>query len=193
MPASNDDKPCQVCRTPLDVCGEQRQLTHERCCPSCSTRDTHAPAEQSADRDGDADAADVRADRALIRTLSDIEDGHLSLWIKGRFFDPYTGAPLDPPEITVIPDRQPHPGVPGPSGAWWRALDERGWLEMPAPGMVPMRYLVSEAGQTALEAARRAGWLRQRPLTVSPGGADWPKQHPGDPGARPSASSGRPR
>ncbi|MEV0169101.1 hypothetical protein [Nonomuraea fuscirosea] len=72
-------------------------------------------------------------ERALIRTLSDIEDGHLSLWVNGRFFDPHTGRPLDPPKIRVISDRQPYRGVPDPGGPWWDMLVQRDWLEMPRP------------------------------------------------------------
>lgn len=42
MSGTGDDKPCQVCGNPLEVCAAQRRLTFKRCCPACSTRDTHA-------------------------------------------------------------------------------------------------------------------------------------------------------
>ncbi|MGV9386502.1 hypothetical protein ACWDRB_62625 [Nonomuraea sp. NPDC003707] len=41
MSDTGDDKPCAVCGDPLEICAEQRRLTYERCCPACSTRDTH--------------------------------------------------------------------------------------------------------------------------------------------------------
>ncbi|MEV4090354.1 hypothetical protein AB0J43_59810, partial [Nonomuraea fuscirosea] len=157
MTGIDESAPCQVCGVPLEACAEQRRLTFERCCPACSARDTHTSGERAAQQD---DTSLNRMERALIRTLSDIEDGHLSLWVNGRFFDPHTRRPLDPPQIRVISDRQPYRGVPDPGGAWWDMLVQRGWLEMPAPGTTPMRYLVSQAGRDALAAARRAGWLR---------------------------------
>ncbi|MGP4105247.1 hypothetical protein [Nonomuraea sp. KM90] len=70
----------------------------------------------------------------------------LTLWVRGRFFDEHTGARLDPPEIQVLPDRQPQPGVPDPGGAWWPPLLQRGWLELPPPGP-SMRYLLTDAGR----------------------------------------------
>lgn len=114
MPGTDDDRPCSVCGDPLDVCTDQRRLTYERCCTACSTRETHAAAQDQAGQD---DSPPSRAELALIRTLSDIDDGHLSLWIKGRFFDPHSGDALHPPQIEVIPDRQPYQGVPDPGGA----------------------------------------------------------------------------
>ncbi|MFI7231624.1 hypothetical protein ACIBO5_51235 [Nonomuraea angiospora] len=96
LPGTDDDRPCSVCGDPLDVCTEQRWLTYERCCTACSTRETHAAAQDQAGQD---DSPPSRAELALIRTLSDIDDGHLSLWIKGRFFDPRT------PVMRCIPRR----------------------------------------------------------------------------------------
>jgi hypothetical protein len=157
------------------VGAEQRRLTFERCCPACSTRDTHAGGDSAAQQD---DASLSRVELALLRTLSDIDDGHLILWISGRFFDPHTGDPLDPPQIRVIPDRQPYRGVPDPGGAWWDALVQRGWLEMPVPGTTPMCYRVSQAGRDVLLAARRAGRLRHRSPGSSRGGTDASTQPP---------------
>lgn len=113
---------------------------------------------------------------ALIRTLADIDDGHLSLWIRGCFFDEHTGRPLDPPQIEVVPDRQPYHGVPDPGGAWWSTLVDWGWLEMPVPGTYPMRYRVSETGQAALQAAHREGIVRQCPPHLANGGES-PARH----------------
>ncbi|MER6514560.1 hypothetical protein ABT158_47645 [Nonomuraea sp. NPDC001636] len=171
--AGTDLAPCQVCGEPLDACTEQRRLTFERCCPACRTRATHMAAEHQA---GNDDGSRSRADLALIRTLVDIDDGHLSLWISGRFFDQHTGRPLDPPQIDVMPDRQPYHGVPDPDGAWWSTLVDRGWLEMPTPGTHPMRYRVSETGQAALQAARRDGTVRPRPPLA--GGRGTPANNP---------------
>ncbi|GAA4932833.1 hypothetical protein HD597_000452 [Nonomuraea thailandensis] len=95
-----------------------------------------------------------RAEEALRRTLRDIDEGHLTLWVRGRFFDEHTGARLDPPEIEVLPDRQPQPGVPDPRGDWWMPMLERGWLELPAPGP-SMRYLVTDAGNAVLSSAAK--------------------------------------
>ncbi|MGR6924312.1 hypothetical protein ACU635_59480 [[Actinomadura] parvosata] len=93
-----------------------------------------------------------RAEEALRRTLKDIDDGYLTLWVRGRFFDEHTGARRDPPEIEVLPDRQPQPGVPDPRGAWWMLLLERGWLELSPPGP-SMRYLLTDAGREVLSTA----------------------------------------
>lgn len=97
-----------------------------------------------------------RAEEALRRTLKDIDDGHLSLWMHGRFYDEHTGARLDPPQIEVRPDRQPQPGIPDARGAWWTPLIERGWLTMPPPGP-SMRYLLTDAGRAALAPATGPG------------------------------------
>jgi hypothetical protein len=44
-----------------------------------------------------------RAEEALRRTLKDIDDGHLTLWVRGRFFDEHTGARLDRPRSRCWP------------------------------------------------------------------------------------------
>ncbi|SDL36226.1 hypothetical protein [Nonomuraea jiangxiensis] len=103
-----------------------------------------------------------REEEALRRTLKDIDDRHLTLWVRGRFYDEHTGAPLDPPQIEGLPDRQPQPGVPGPRGAWWTPLIERGWLELSPPGR-SRRYLVTDAGRDAL--AHAHGRSGQAPVT----------------------------
>jgi hypothetical protein len=97
-----------------------------------------------------AERVDVEA--ALLRTLRDIDDGHLSLWVRVRYFDAVTGQRLKTPVVAEVhPDRQPYPGVPDRRGEWWRALVERGWLELPPPGSFPMRYFVSDDGKHAFE------------------------------------------
>jgi hypothetical protein len=96
----------------------------------------------------------VDQEAALLRTLRDIADGHLFLWLKVAYFDDTDGHRLDQPQVRqVTPDREPYRGVPDRTGAWWTHLLDRGWLELPAPGSAPMRYLVSPAGQTALESS----------------------------------------
>ncbi|MEV4083151.1 hypothetical protein AB0J43_23065 [Nonomuraea fuscirosea] len=90
-----------------------------------------------------------RAEEALRRTLRDIADGRLTLWVRGRLYDEHIGARLDLPEIQVLPDRQPQPGVPDLPGDWWEPLTERGWLELPPPGPC-MRYLPTDAAHAVL-------------------------------------------
>ncbi|GAA1613686.1 hypothetical protein GCM10009733_007260 [Nonomuraea maheshkhaliensis] len=95
---------------------------------------------------------DPRAEEALRRTLEHVADGHLTLWVRGRFYDEHTGARLNPPEIQVLPDRQPQPGVPYLRGDWWTPMLERGWLELPPPGPC-MRYLLTDTGHAVLSSA----------------------------------------
>jgi hypothetical protein len=52
---------------------------------------------------------------------------------------------------------------------------------MPAPGTFPMRYRVSEAGQSVLHAAQRDGIVRRRPPLVV-GDEETPARHQPRPG-----------
>lgn len=129
-----DLAPCQVCGEALDACTEQRRLTFERCCPACRARDTHTAAAHQAGHD---DGSRSRAEMALIRTLADIDDGHLSLWIRGRFFDEHTGRPLDPRRSKSFRTGSPTTGFPtraAPGGApWWTGAAGR----CPSPAATP--------------------------------------------------------
>jgi hypothetical protein len=89
----------------------------------------------------------VAAERALLRTLKDIDDGHLGLWLKLSHYHPESGKRLDPPVIAQItPDRQVEAAVPNRQGEWWNELVDRGWLQPPPPGAGERRYLTTDAG-----------------------------------------------
>ena len=40
-----------------------------------------------------------REQAAIRRTLRDIDEGHIGLYVTAKCFDPHTGAPIEPPEI----------------------------------------------------------------------------------------------
>ena len=92
-----------------------------------------------------------REQAAIRRTLRDIDEGHIGLYVTAKCFDPHTGAPIEPPEILQVdPDRMPARGIPDARGAWWEPLIKAGWLELDVRGRVH-RLLLSEAGRAELE------------------------------------------
>jgi hypothetical protein len=70
-------------------------------------------------------------ERALLRTLRDICDGHLTLWAETAARDPHTGEEYPLPRIVhVTPDRTPAAGTPNADGDWWTVMLRRGWLAL---------------------------------------------------------------
>lgn len=85
---------------------------------------------------------------ALRRTLRDIHQGHLGLWVLVHYFDPTTGRRLATPRVgRVTPDRQPCAGIPNRSGEWWTQMVDRGWLALPPEDSGQRQYLVTEEGR----------------------------------------------
>ncbi|WP_431933563.1 hypothetical protein [Nonomuraea jabiensis] len=77
---------CSVCGDPLDVCTEQRRLTFERCCPACSTRETHAAAHDQPTRGAmTAPGPDVTVPAVL--AAADAAEPPLRLLLSGPAFD----------------------------------------------------------------------------------------------------------
>lgn len=65
----------------------------------------------------------------LRRTLRDIHDGHLTLYVQTARYNPATGQPVEPHEIRTTSDRAP--AIPSPCDDWWRHLAADGWLRLP--------------------------------------------------------------
>lgn len=93
---------------------------------------------------------------AVLRTLSDIADGHIGLYCTVRYYNSYTGARLTEPELVgTSPDRAPAAGFPGArEGRWWELLAGRGWIRPPGE-LDPPRWQVTDEGRLAL-----AEWSR---------------------------------
>lgn len=110
----------------------------------------------------DTDAFSERQERALLRALRDI-DGHIGLWVDAVYFDPMTGERLAKPEVRrVTPDREVSAAIPNRRGEWWLPLVERGWIELPGPGVQPAIYRLTEAGRTALAGLQSTAWQTRR-------------------------------
>lgn len=89
------------------------------------------------------------------RTLRDIADGHITIYVALDRYDTATGEPLNPPVIRAVStDRLPAAGIPDAYGHWWEPMVQRGHLElteMDRYGRV--FYRVSDAGRTHLAEA----------------------------------------
>lgn len=91
---------------------------------------------------------------AILRTLRDIECGHIILRCDMRQYDEYTGQRLPEPELVeTTADRAPAGGFPrcGPQQweCWWDLLAERGWIRLPAE-REPSCWQVTDAGRAVL-------------------------------------------
>jgi hypothetical protein len=70
------------------------------------------------------------AGSALYRTLRDVADGHITLWVVIHRYDPHTGQPLEQQIVTgTYPNR--HPGLPDAGREWWLGFAAQGWLRLP--------------------------------------------------------------
>ncbi|MEV1179380.1 hypothetical protein, partial [Nonomuraea sp. NPDC049784] len=114
----------------LESFREELRAAHARWVlhPKAESPRADDPADASADLTDDLSGdrqrlARSRADHALLTTLRDIDDGHLSLWARVAHHDSATGEQLAEPKVLrITPDRQPHPGVPDAQGTWWTLL-----------------------------------------------------------------------
>lgn len=89
---------------------------------------------------------------ALLRTLRDIADGHLNLWVDIRYFDEANGQLHAVPQVVgVSPDRAPAGALAG--AEWWTELVDAGWLRLP-DAVEAQRYYPSDA---AIELIRESG------------------------------------
>lgn len=100
---------------------------------------------------------DARQEAAMLRTLQDLHDGHLQLWVSMRFYDEMTGEPLEPPIAgETRPDRAPDIGTPNPTGEWWAPFATRGWIRLPSAAEANHnRWIVTEEGRRVLAAAHQ--------------------------------------
>lgn len=98
---------------------------------------------------------DARRESALLRTLGDIHEGHIQLWVSVKWFDPQTGEKLsEPVSSETLPDRAPCHGTPNPFGVWWTVLAERGWIRLPSAAEANhRRWVVTDEGRRVLDAA----------------------------------------
>lgn len=100
---------------------------------------------------------DARREAAMLRTLRDLDDGHIQLWVRVRRFDPDTGERLPVPDVSdTHPDRMPAGALPDQPGDWWTQFAERGWSAPPPPGH--NRWVVTDEGRRVLT---EAGMRRQ--------------------------------
>lgn len=93
----------------------------------------------------------TREEAAYVRTLRDLEYGHITLTVSVDRYDPITGEPLsEPAPPDVASDRLPAAGTPNPGGAWWAPMLSRGHLELVDHGSWRMHYRVTAAGRAWL-------------------------------------------
>ncbi len=90
----------------------------------------------------------IRAD--LYRTLRDIRDGHLTLYVTVARFDPTTGTPCPPREVSTTPDRMPAGDRLKSVAAWWRLLAEEGWLRLPTAAE-PQIWMLTDGAVSAID------------------------------------------
>ncbi|GIM88801.1 hypothetical protein [Paractinoplanes toevensis] len=85
----------------------------------------------------------------LYRTLRDIRDGHITLYVQVQRYDPTTGAAVEPREMQTSPDRMPA-GVDRRSDPrWWLRLAAEGWLRLPVE-FEPQIWQLTEAALVAV-------------------------------------------
>lgn len=103
----------------------------------------------------------ARHEAAILRTLRDIADGHITLRVTIHRFDPHTGERLAEPElIETTSDRAPAGAYPRrgrePWEGWWDLLAERGWIRLPT-AREPDCWQVTDEGRQAL-----ASWTERK-------------------------------
>jgi hypothetical protein len=91
----------------------------------------------------------------LYRTLRDIRDGHITLYVHVARFDPFTGEPIEPHEASTSPDRAPAGNTLKAMPGWWRELSRLGWLRLPAANE-PSVWMLTDGAQRALDDSGRA-------------------------------------
>lgn len=106
-------------------------------------------------------ALSERHEAAILRTLRDIEAGHITLRCLVIHYDTTTGERLPEPELVETEaDRAPAAGYPRiasePWWCWWDLLAERGWIRLPTE-REPSCWQVTEEGRSALQAGGRCG------------------------------------
>jgi hypothetical protein len=95
-----------------------------------------------------------RHEAAILRTLRDIECGHITLRCSVRYFDVRTGERLPSPVLErTASDRAPAVGFPQsgrePWECWWDLLAERGWIRLPTE-REPACWQVTDEGRRVL-------------------------------------------
>jgi hypothetical protein len=88
---------------------------------------------------------------AILRTLRDIECGHITLRCSVRRYDARSGEPLATPMLEwTMADRPPAAGFPRRRTPWWDLLAERGWIRPPVD-REPSYWQMTAAGRQVLD------------------------------------------
>ncbi len=89
---------------------------------------------------------------AYYRTLRDIREGHIGIYVDAQWYDPTTGQRLPEPVVHGGgPDRAPSVGIPDRGGAWWEPMIATGHLALVSDHSRSY-YIVTDAG---------LAWLRE--------------------------------